>query len=105
MAIEKKHQTESDIQTSHSESEKDLIDGDSLFSKEIETTGPESFELETLNFDDNVTKINDDHPNKEKLDKLKAQVSAGHYELDDIKIEKVASAMIDEIELSFGLNS
>ena len=96
--------TRSEEQTSHAESEKDLIDGDSLFSKEIETTGPESFELETLSFDESATDIDENHPNKEKLDKLKAQVSGGHYELDDIKIEKVASAMMEEIELSIGLN-
>ena len=84
-----------DTQTDHQSNAKDIIDGDKLFSEEVIESQDE--------FEETVVSLDDSHPNKAHLDKLKALISKGHYSICDTKMSKVAEEILNDPEVSIGL--
>ena len=95
MSQKKSQHLNADSKTDHHQDTKDIIDGDKLFSEEIIDTHDE--------FADGVVSLEDTHPNKDHLDKLKSLISKGHYTICKDKISKVADELLNDPEVSIGL--
>tara|TARA_A100001011_G_scaffold215521_1_gene223474 strand:- start:232 stop:537 length:306 start_codon:yes stop_codon:yes gene_type:complete len=89
-----------DSKTSRSNEDKDIIDGDQLFSEDIteDTTHNHSDA-----YHETLSHIEDSHPNKAHLDKLKSLISNGHYTICNDKMSKVAEEILNDPEVSIGL--
>jgi hypothetical protein len=100
MSSKQSQHLNADSKISRSSEDKDIIDGDQLFSEDITEN---SVDNHSDAYDETLSHIEDSHPNKAHLDKLKSLISNGHYTICNDKMSKVADALLNDPEVSIGL--